>query len=163
MVCFASLIMKIIVVCSGWSRFPVKLICCIAFGLVSSDCCLLKSIAIKLKLKPYFQKKILPSRQRLFPRTSRGRPPPTSPGRPLKILFDRPGDVLIWRPGEVPIGRAGDVLKWRPGDVLTWCTRDDPGRLIRDVPRTFSARPLGDLESTKTWMSKIFFNFSFRT
>ena len=163
MVCFTSLVMKIIVVCSGRSRFPVKLICCIAFGLASSDCCLLKSIAIKLKLKPYFQKKILPSRQILFPRTSRGRPPSTSPGRPLKILFDRPGDVLIWRPGEVPIGRAGDVLKWCPGEILTWCTRDDPGSLIRDIPRTFSARPLEDLESTKTWMSKIFFNFSFRT
>ena len=148
MVCFASLIMKIIVVCSGRSRFPVKLICCIAFGLVSSDCCLLKSIAIKLKLKPYFQKKILPSRQILFPRTSRGRPPPTSPGRPLKILFDRPGDVPIWRPG--------DVLKWRPGDVLIWRSRDVPGRLIRDVPRTFSGRPLEDLESTQTWISNFF-------
>ena len=86
---------------------------------------------------------------------SRGRPPPTSPGRPLKILFDRPGDVPIWRPG--------DVLKWRPGDVLIWRSRDVPGRLIRDVPRTFSGRPLEDLESTQTWMSKIFFNFSFRT
>ena len=70
---------------------------------------------------------------------SPGRPPPTSPGRPLKILFDRPGDVLIWR------------------------SRDVPGRLIRDVPRTFSGRPLVDLESTQTWISKIFFNFSFRT
>ena len=80
-----------------------------------------------------------PSRQILVPRTSRGRPPPTSPGRPLKILFDRPGDVLIWR------------------------SRDVPGRLIRDVPRTFSGSTLEDLESTQTWMSKIFLNFSFKT
>ena len=77
----------------------------------------------------------LPSRQILVPRTSRGRPPPTSPGRPLKILFDRPGDVLIWR------------------------SRDVPGRLIRDVPRTFSGRPLEDLESTQTWMSNFFLTF----
>ena len=57
---------------------------------------------------PYF--KILPSRQILVPKMSRGRPSPTSPGRPLKILFDRPGYVPIWHPG--------DVLNWRPGDVL---------------------------------------------
>ena len=93
----------------------------------------------------------LSSRQILVPRTSWGRPTPTSPGRPLKILFDRPGDVPIWRPG--------DVLKWRPGDVLIWRSRDVPGRLIRDVPRTFSGRPLEDLESTQTWMSKIFLTF----
>ena len=98
---------------------------------------------------------VTPSRQILVPRTSLGRPPPTSPGRPLKILFDRPGNVPIWHPG--------DVLKWRPGDVLIWRSRDVPGRLIRDVPRTFSGRPLEDLQSTQTWMSKFFFNFSFRT
>ena len=89
----------------------------------------------------------LPSPQILVPRTSWG--------RPLKILFDSPADVPIWRPR--------DVLKWRPGDVLIWRSRDVPGRLIRDVPRTFSGRPLEDLESTQTWMSKFFFNFSFRT
>ena len=99
--------------------------------------------------------KYQPSQQTLVPKTSWGRPPPTSPGRPLKILFDRPGDVPIWRPG--------DVLKWRPGDVLIWRSRDVPGRLIRDVPRTFSGRPLEDLQSTQTWMSQHFFNFSFRT
>ena len=74
---------------------------------------------------------------------SQGRPPPTSPGRRLKILFDRPGDVPIWRPG--------DVLKWCPWDVLIWRSRD--------VPRTFSGRPLEDLESTQTWVSKIFLTF----
>ena len=30
------------------SRFPVKLICCNAFGSASSICCLLKSIAVSL-------------------------------------------------------------------------------------------------------------------
>ena len=92
-----------------------------------------------------------PSRKILVPRTSRGRPLPTSPGRPLKTLFDCPGNVSIWRPG--------DVLKWRPGDVLIWRSRDVPGRLIRDVPRTFSGRPLEDLESTQTWMSNFFLTF----
>ena len=95
-----------------------------------------------------------PSRQILVPRTSRGRPPPTSPGRPLKILFDRPGDVPIWHPG--------DVLKWRPRDVLVWRSRDVPGRLMRDVPRTFSGRPLQDLQSTQTWMSQHFFKLFFQ-
>ena len=87
--------------------------------------------------------KPIPSRQILVSRTSRGRPPPTSPGHPLKILSDRPGDVPIWR----------------LGDVLIWRSRDVPGRLIRDVPRTFSGRPLEDLESTQTWMSNFFLTF----
>ena len=82
-----------------------------------------------------------PSRQILVLRTSRGRLPPTSQGRPLKILFDRPGDVPIWR--------LGDVLKQRPDDVLIWRSRD--------VPRTFSGRPLEDLQGTQTWMSPNFF------
>ena len=59
----------------------------------------------------------LPSRQILVPRTSRGCPLPTSPVHPLKILFD--------------------VLKWRPWDFLIWRS-GVPGRLILDVPRTFS-------------------------
>ena len=41
---FASSIMKNIVSLSARSRFPVKLICCIAFELASSACCLLKYI-----------------------------------------------------------------------------------------------------------------------
>ena len=89
-----------------------------------------------------------PSRQILVPRTSRGRPPLMSRGRPLKILFDRPGDV--------PIRLPRDILKWRPGDVLILRSRDVPERLIRDIPRTFSGRPLEDLESTQTWMSNFF-------
>ena len=48
MVSFASSIMKNIVAPAAQSRFPVKLICCIAFGSASSACCLLKSIAIIL-------------------------------------------------------------------------------------------------------------------
>ena len=49
MVSFASSIIKDIVVFPAQSRFPVKLICCIAFGSASSAYCLLKSIAIILK------------------------------------------------------------------------------------------------------------------
>ena len=48
MVSFASPIMKNIVAFSSRSRFPVKLICCIAFGSTSSAYYLLKSIAIIL-------------------------------------------------------------------------------------------------------------------
>ena len=48
MVSFNSSIMKNIVVFSSQSRFPVKLICSIAFQSASSACCLLKSIAINL-------------------------------------------------------------------------------------------------------------------
>ena len=88
-----------------------------------------------------------PSRKIWVPRTSRGRPHPTSPGCLLMILFNRPSKVPIWR----------------PGDVLIWRSRDVPGRLIRDVPRTFTERPLVDLESTQTWISKNLFNFSFIT
>ena len=88
---------------------------------------------------------------------SPGTPLPTSSGLPLKILFARRGDIPIWRPREVSIWRPGDVLKWRPGDVLIWPSRDVRGRLIREVPKTFSGRPLEDLESTQTWMSKFFF------
>ena len=89
--------------------------------------------------------------------------PPTSRRRSLKILFDRLGDVLIWGPGDVLIWRPWDVLKWLPGDVLIWCSRDVPGRLIRDVLRTFSGRSLENLLSIQAWMSKIFLNFSFTT
>ena len=43
---FASSIMKNIVAPLSQPRFPVKLICCIAFGSASNACCLLKSIAV---------------------------------------------------------------------------------------------------------------------
>ena len=46
MVWFAFLMMKNFAVPAAWSRFPVKLIYCIAFRSASSVCCLLKSIAI---------------------------------------------------------------------------------------------------------------------
>ena len=95
---------------------------------------------------------------------SQGRLPPTFPGRPLKILFDHSGDVPIWRPWDVLIWSPGDVLGWSPGDVVIWRSRDAPGRLIWDVPRTFSRRPLEDLRSTpKLRHPKISFNFSLRT
>ena len=48
MVSFASSIMKNIIVFPTWSRFPVKRICCVAFGSASSICCVLKSIAMIL-------------------------------------------------------------------------------------------------------------------
>ena len=48
MVSFASSIMKNIAVFPFQSRFPVKLICSIAFVSTSSACCLLKSFAITL-------------------------------------------------------------------------------------------------------------------
>ena len=106
----------------------------------------LKSSTVIVLKKQFY---LLPSRQIVVPRTSRGRPPPKSPGRPLKIVFDRPRDVPIWRPG--------NVLKWRPGDVRIWRSKDVLGRLIQDVPRTFSGRSLEDLQSTQTWMSQHFF------
>ena len=45
---FPSSIMKNIVAPSARSRFPLKLICCIAFGSASNACYLLKCIAIIL-------------------------------------------------------------------------------------------------------------------
>ena len=48
-VSFASSIMKNIVESPTLSKFPVKLICWIAFGSASSFCCLLKSIAVHLQ------------------------------------------------------------------------------------------------------------------
>ena len=45
---FNSSVMKNIDLLFSLSRFPIKLICCIAFGSVSSACCFLKSIAIIL-------------------------------------------------------------------------------------------------------------------
>ena len=49
LVSFASLMMKNIVAPSARSRFPVKLIYCIAFVSASSLCCLIKSIVINLQ------------------------------------------------------------------------------------------------------------------
>ena len=93
----------------------------------------------------------LSNQSKSFPRMS------PSPGRPLKILFDCPGDVPIWHPGDVSIWRSEDALKWCPGDALIWRSRHIPGRLIRDVPRTFSGRSLEDLQCTQTWMYQQFF------
>ena len=98
-------------------------------------------------------------RQILIRSLSRGCPPPTSPGRPLKILFDVP----IWRPREVLTWRPWIVLNWRLRDVLIWRSMDVPARLIRDVSKLFSGRPLEDLQSIWTWMFLLFFNCSFRT
>ena len=54
-------------------------------------------------------------------------------------LFDHPGDVLNWRSREVP--------KWGLMNVLILRPRDVPSILIRDVPRTFSGRPLEELQN----------------
>ena len=47
-VSFAPSIMKSICALQAWSRFPVKLIYCIAFGSACSFCSSLKSVAINL-------------------------------------------------------------------------------------------------------------------
>ena len=106
---------------------------------------------IRLEMKNYNS---IPSREILVFRTSWGRPSPTSPRRPLNILFDHTGDVPIWRPRK--------VLKWHPGDALIWRLRDVPGSLIRDFPRTFSGRPLEDLQNNQTWMSQKIFKLFFQ-
>ena len=101
-----------------------------------------------------------------------------SPGRPEDVPLQRsqdvpkryyltvPGrsqsDVPIWRPGDVPIWPPSDVLKWLSGDVLIQRSRDVPERLFRDVRRTFSGRPLKDLQSAQTWMSPHFFKIFFQ-
>ena len=98
------------------------------------------------------------SRQIFVPRRSWVRTPPTSPGRPQKFLFD----VSLPHPKGVPEfpilpsqRRRGDVLIWRPGDALIWRSWYVSGRLIQDVPRTFSGCP-------KLGCPKIYFNHSFR-
>ena len=80
--------------------------------------------------------------------------PSASPGPLLRILFDRSGDFPIWRPG--------DVMKWRPEDLLIWLSRYIPESSIWYVPRTLLGRPLGDLQSTQTWMSQCFLYNSFQ-
>ena len=47
-VSFAYSTLKSIAEPSALYKFPVKLICCIAFASASSFCCLLKSVAINL-------------------------------------------------------------------------------------------------------------------
>ena len=45
--------MKNIAVCPGQFRFPVKLICCTAFGSASTACCLLK-VGLSPSKKKFF-------------------------------------------------------------------------------------------------------------
>ena len=47
-VSFTSATMKNTAASPGWSRFPVKVICCIAFGSASSVIFILQSVAISL-------------------------------------------------------------------------------------------------------------------
>ena len=78
------------------------------------------------------------------PRTSSSNVPRTSPKDPISPLRGRP-DLTSWgRPEMTSRGRLNLTFKGRPWEVD-------------------SGRPLEDLQSTQTWMSKIFLNFSFRT
>ena len=81
-------------------------------------------------------------------------------GRPLKILFEHPEDVPNLRPDLMFWGRlemtSRNVIIWRPMDV--------PGRVIRNVPRTFWWCPPDGLENMYQgwcrvicWMSLNFF------
>ena len=69
-----------------------------------------------------------------------------------QILFSRtPEDVLLQRSQyfpKDPIWLFRNVPVCYPGDVLIWL----PGKLIQGVPKTFSGRPLEDLQSTKYWI-----------
>ena len=79
---------------------------------------------------------------------SRGRPDLTSQGRP---------NLRSWgRPEMTSRGHLNLTFKGRWFGI-------SPGRLIRDLPSSFSGRPLEELQCIQTWMSKVFFNFSFRT
>ena len=81
-----------------------------------------------------------------------------SPGRPEHVPLQRPQDSP-----KDPVWPSWGRPEMAPGDVLIWRSRDVPGNLIRDVRRTFSERPLEDLQSTQTWFSQICFNFFFTT
>ena len=65
-----------------------------------------------------------------------------SPGRPrpLKILFDRPDLTSRGRPNQTSWGHPEMTSRGR-------------------LNLMFKGRPLEDLESTQTWMSKLFLNF----
>ena len=86
------------------------------------------------------------------PRTSPSNVPRTSPKDPIWPSRGHPDLISRERPNIMSRG----VLKWCPGDVLIWRSRDFHRRLIRDVPKTFSERPLEDLQSTQTWMFQYF-------
>ena len=75
---------------------------------------------------------------------------------PRDLIWSNDPRSLIPGPGDVPVWCPGDVLQWRPWDVLIWRSRDVPGRLIRYIPRTFSGRPLENLQIAQTWMSQNF-------
>ena len=92
---------------------------------------------------------VLPSRQVLVPRTSRGRRLATSPGRPLKIIFHCAGDVPIWRPRGSPEmtstgcfylafkGRPWEVDLGSPQEVLRTSPRGPSEYSKFDVPNFF--------------------------
>ena len=80
-------------------------------------------------------------------------------------------------PQNVPVTSASNVSRMSPKDpiwpsrrcpnltsrvVLVWRSRGVARSLIRDIPRTFSGRPLENLQSTQTWMSQFFFEVFFQ-
>ena len=67
-----------------------------------------------------------------------------TPSRQILVLRTSRGRLPPTSPG-----RPLKILFDRPKDVLIWRSRD--------VPRTFSGRPLEDLQGTQTWMSPNFF------
>ena len=95
-----------------------------------------------------------------------------SPGRPKDVCHSIPMAFptdLIWpsrrRPDLTCWGRPEMTSTRRP--ILTF--KDVAGRLIRNVPRTFSGRPLWGLQSMSegrcgviSWMSQNFFLLFFR-
>ena len=83
------------------------------------------------------------------PRTSPSNVPRTSPKDPIWRSQGRPNLTSWGRPEMTSRGLFNQTFKGSRNDV--------PGRLIRDVSRTFSGRLLEDLESTRTWISKLFF------
>ena len=74
---------------------------------------------------------------------------------PLQGSQDVPYLTVQGRPDLTSWGRPEMTSRGRPNMTF----KDVPGRLIRDVPRTFSGRPLEDVQNNQTWMSQLFLNF----
>ena len=108
-------------------------------------------VYICMFIKVYYVSRILSQPANIgpqdVPRTSRSNDPRTSPKDPIWPSQGRL-DLTSWgRPEMTSRGRLNLTFKGRPWEV-------DSGR-----PRTFTGRPLEDLESTQTWMSNFFKTF----
>ena len=89
-------------------------------------------------------------------------PPSNLPKKSPKDPISRHGDVPIWRPGQRP-----NLMSWgRPEMTSKGCTnltfRGRPWEVNSGCPRMFSGRPLEDLQSTQTCMSRRFFKLFFQ-